>query len=56
MARNELEDISSEIGKAFDQVIASILILHNSSQSLGASPLAFMNLIHLFKQIHNKIV
>jgi dynein heavy chain 2 len=49
VARNELADISSEIGKAFDQVIASILILHNSSQSLGASPLAFMNLIHLFK-------
>jgi len=37
-------------------MIGSILILHNSSQSLGASPLAFMNLLHSFKQIFNKIV
>jgi len=56
VARNELADISAQVGKPFDQIISSILILHGSSQSLGASPLAFMNLIHSFKQIYNKIV
>jgi dynein heavy chain 2 len=56
VAKNELEDVGSQIGKPFDHIISSILVLHNSAQSLGASPLAFMNLIHLFKQIFNKIV
>lgn len=56
VAKNELHDISAEIGKTFDQIIGSILLIHNASQSLGASPLAFKNLIQTFKQIFNKIV
>ena len=56
VAKNELSDVSDQIGKTFDQIIASILIIHNSAQKLGASPLAFMNLIHSFKEIYNKIV
>ena len=56
VARNELTDMSAQIGKSFDQIIASVLIIHGSAQTLGASPLAFMNLLHAFKQIFNKIV
>mgnify|MGYP002629611833 CR=1 FL=1 len=56
VAKNELAELSAQMGKSFDQIIASILILHSASQSLGASPLAFMNLVHAFKQIFNKIV
>ena len=56
VAKNELNDIGNEIGKSFDPIINSILIIHNSASKLGASPMAFMNLIHLFKEIFNKIV
>jgi len=56
VARNELTDVAAQVGKPFEQIVSSILILHSSSQSLGASPLAFMNLLHSFKQIFNKIV
>jgi dynein heavy chain 2 len=56
VAKNELADVSAQIGKTFDQIVGSILLIHNSSQSLGASPLAFMNLVRAFKQIFSKIV
>lgn len=56
VARNELADIRAQVGNTFEQIVGAILVLHGSSQSLGASPLAFMNLLHSFKQIFNKIV
>ena len=56
VARNELADIGAHVGKSFDSLISSVLLLHSSSQSLGASPMAFMNLLHSFRQIFNKIV
>jgi len=56
VAKNELRDVSAQIGKLFDTIIGSTLILHNSSSQLGASPQSFMNLLHQFKEIFNKIV
>mmetsp|Transcript_23934 Transcript_23934/g.36617 ORF Transcript_23934/g.36617 Transcript_23934/m.36617 type:complete len:445 (+) Transcript_23934:7216-8550(+) len=49
VARQEVQDISSEFGKHADSIINSILLIHNSAVKLGASPLAFMNLIQSFK-------
>lgn len=31
VARNELTDMSAQIGKSFDQIIASVLIIHGSA-------------------------
>lgn len=31
VAKNELADLSGQIGKSFDQIISSILILHSAS-------------------------
>lgn len=56
VARNELQELEPQIGKPFEGMIGSILMIHNSAVHLGASPLTFMNLIHSFKQIFNKIV
>jgi dynein heavy chain 2 len=56
VARAELAELSGQVGKPFEQIIGAVLLLHNSSQSLGASPLAFENLLHSFKQIFDKIV
>lgn len=56
VARNELLEIEPQIGKQFEGMIGSLLMIHNSAKELGASPLTFMNLIHSFKQIFNKIV
>jgi dynein heavy chain 2 len=56
VAKNELGELRGSIGTSFDQIVASVLHVHNASQSLGASPLAFMNLVRAFKQIFSKIV
>jgi dynein heavy chain 2 len=55
VARNELKELSNQIGKPFDQIVGAVLTLHKSADSLGASPLAFMNLLHCFKQTYSKI-
>jgi dynein heavy chain 2 len=55
VAKNELREVDAQIGKTFDQIVGSILLVHNTSHSLGASPLAFMNLVRAFKQIFSKI-
>lgn len=54
VAKNELKDIESDIGNSYEQILQSILIVHNSSHQLGTSPQSFTNLITQFKSIYLK--
>lgn len=56
VTRNELHELSDSIGKSYDQIIQSFLIVQNSSNELGASPQSFINLLQQFKHVFNKIV
>lgn len=56
VARNELSELSGQLGPQIDQLIGQILVLQNSAIQLGATPLSFMNLVLTFKHIYNQIV
>lgn len=56
VAKQELTEMAEQLGQPLDQLIGALLVVHNSAASLGASPLAFMNLVATFRQIYHKIV
>ena len=56
VAKNELTEVLSSLGKTKDDILNASLMLHNSCLQLGASPLKFLNFIQNFKNIYTKTI